>query len=201
MSGVTDCKVVQGLGAYGIEAEEVDDSIIADETIVNVEGGNSTSDPSVQANLSVSDGTVATADANATTMDEGAPTSFPTTGLPLEGPFENEMTRIILYGFNATAFMDDTSSMDRWKSITESYIEDFFNDYSPEEEESDVVRSSIFDVLVTIAEEVWELAPEHDFDPLVAGEVDVRDVDACWRNLRRGGRSSAAARRAQVSMD
>ena len=122
MSGVTDCKVEQGLGAYGIEAEEVDDSIVADETTVNVEGGDSTSDPSVQADISVSDGTVATADASATTVDEEAPTSPPTTGLPLQGPFENEMVRIILYGLNATAFMDDTSSMDRWKSITESYI-------------------------------------------------------------------------------
>jgi hypothetical protein len=201
MSGVTDCKVEMGLGAYGIETEAVDGSVVSDETSVNDEGGDSTSDLSVQADLSVSDGSVATADVIATTADDGAPTSPPTTGLPLQGPFENEMVRIILYGLNATAFMDDTSLMDRWKSITESYIEDFFNDHSTEEEESDAVRSSIFDVSVTIAEEVWEMAPEHDFDPLVAGEVDVRDADARWRNLRRGGRSSVAARRAQVGMD
>ena len=162
----------------------------------------------------MSDGAVETADAT-TASDEAptsspsdkAPTSSPSSVQPLQGPIEDEMVRIILYGLSSSAFLGDANGMDRWRSITESYIEDFFNKYPTQEmidsgtTGPDAIRSSVFDVEVTISGEDWEEAPEHDFDPLVAGDVEARDADA-RRNLRIGARASTAvARRTQVGMD
>ena len=229
MSGVADCKNEMGLGAYGRGEEAEAETgggdasvVVVDDAAVDATSDETTADEGAGAGLSASDGAaVETADAATTaTAEEGGdpiPTPAPTPGQPLQGPFVDETVRIILYGLNASTFLVDADAMDRWRSITETYIEDFFNSYPTTDEissgtagtsGSDDVRSSVFDVSVSISGEVWEMAPEHDFDPLVEGEVDIRGADE-RRNLRiRGGASAPAAaavalrrRRAQVGID
>ena len=60
-------------------------------------------------------------------------------------------------------------------------------------ERPDDIRSSVFDVSVKIAGEIWELAPDHDFDPLINGEaeVDVRDASRGNARKKRNLRKSA----------
>jgi hypothetical protein len=95
--------------------------------------------------------------------DENA-TAEPT--LPLIGPYREEMVRIILYGVNTL----DDPALERWRIMTEKYIESFFNE--AKEGEVDQLRKEVFDVSVSIENPVQDVAPSHDFNPLVVGEFN-----------------------------
>eukprot|EP00578_Thalassiosira_sp_NH16_P004747 CAMPEP_0181133254 /NCGR_PEP_ID=MMETSP1071-20121207/31431_1 /TAXON_ID=35127 /ORGANISM="Thalassiosira sp., Strain NH16" /LENGTH=415 /DNA_ID=CAMNT_0023219643 /DNA_START=52 /DNA_END=1295 /DNA_ORIENTATION=- len=46
---------------------------------------------------------------------------------PLQGPYDKEMVRIILYGIDSNSFDDD--ALEQWKYWTKMYMEDFYNNY------------------------------------------------------------------------
>lgn len=85
---------------------------------------------------------------------------------PLIGPYREDMVRIILYGVQNL----DEAALERWRIMTEKYIESFFN--NEKEEEVDQIRREVFDVSVTIENPVLDLAPSHEFNPMVVGELD-----------------------------
>jgi len=217
LSGVTDCKNDRGFAVYGLETVAVekvvnpmdldgdgvkdssmpvmDDEIIEEEEEEEEEDSETISDAEA--------GVVATTDA----LTE-APSPAPS--LLMQGPFEDQMVRIVFYGINSTILSNNPTSMtDQWRSITETYTEDFFNKYptgtmvnSGKAGHPDEVRLSVYDVSVTISGETWEMAPDHDFAPLTAGEaegieVDVRDAkdNSRRRNLRRSARHLPAFHR------
>src|SRR6056300_541198 len=82
------------------------------------------------------------------------------------GPYREEMVRIILYGIQPL----DAAAMERWRIMTEQYIQGFFND--EREDEIDQIRKEVFDVTVSITNPAEDKAPTHDFNPMVVGEFD-----------------------------
>lgn len=93
-----------------------------------------------------------------------ATTAEPT--LPLIGPYREDFVRIILYGVET---MDDPA-LERWRIMTETFMESFFND--KKEGEVDQLRKEVFDVSVSIENPVQDVVPPHDFNPMVVGELD-----------------------------
>lgn len=86
--------------------------------------------------------------------------------LPLIGPYREDMVRIILYGVQNL----DDPALERWRLMTQNYIQSFFNDNKAGE--VDQLRREVFDVSVTIENPVVDLAPSHEFNPMVVGELD-----------------------------
>lgn len=109
-----------------------------------------------------------------------ASTEVPATLPPVEGPYTDELVRIILYGIDAL----DTAALNRWSTVTANYFERFFNDY---EEGDDVIRSNITDMFIEISSVDQQVPPAHDFNPTLTDSQK-------RRNLRQ-------ARRVQVETD
>jgi hypothetical protein len=84
----------------------------------------------------------------------------------LIGPIREDFVRIILYGVGVL----DEATLESWRVMTELYIEGFFN--NKREGEVDQIRKEVFDVSVKIEDPVQNVAPIHDFNPLVVGEFD-----------------------------
>ena len=123
-------------------------------------------------------------DEEVTTATETGTTVVATTEVtvpppPMEGPFTDEMVRIILYGISSL----DSAALNRWSTLTANYFEQFFNGY---EGEDDVIRSNITDMSIEISNVEQDIPPVHDFNPLTNPSEK--------SNLRR-------ARRVQVEAD
>ena len=130
-------------------------------------------------------------------VSDGGTTLAPT--LALEGPYYEEMVRIILYGITGPL---DGGALNRWKIITKMYIEDFFNKYPTQkmvdagDVGSDQIRASVYDVIVEIEGEVADMAPDHDFSPLVVGAAEVK-TSGNRRNLRSNATTQQDIRQTQ----
>jgi len=109
--------------------------------------------------------------------DDNGATAEPT--IPLVGPYHEDMVRIILYGVNTL----DDPALKRWRIMTEQFIESFFNE--AKEEEVDQIRKEVFDVSVSIENPVQDVAPSHEFNPMVVGDEIVVGSERGSRNLRR----------------
>ena len=108
----------------------------------------------------------------------------------LQGPFTEDMVRIILYGLDSTSILSSPTALEQWKTLTTTYFIDFFNNYPTQEmlddgiRGPDTIRNSVYDVSIEIIDEVMEEAPVHEFNPMVVQSVNVRDGDRKKRNLR-----------------
>lgn len=184
MSGVASCKNEMGFGAYGPEnginitttvppvAGGEDDqgedaglqgtsSTVAAATttaLIFVNTGDATRPAEGMAGDDAAKTTTAATENGQTTTIAGS-TEVPATLPPLEGPYTDEMVRIVLYGIEAI----DTAALNRWSTLTANYFERFFNDY---DEEDDVIRSNITDMFIELSNVNQEVPPDHDFNPL-----------------------------------
>ena len=110
----------------------------------------------------------------------------------LQGPFDEDMVRIILYGLDSTSLLSSSqTALEQWKTLTTTYFTNFFNKYPTQEmlaegiRGPDTIRNSVTDVSIEIMNEVMEEAPVHEFNPMVVRSVNVREGDRKKkRNLR-----------------
>ncbi|KAL9184576.1 hypothetical protein ACHAXT_012546 [Thalassiosira profunda] len=219
LSGVDACKNEMGMGAYGDvegDAGDANDEVLVPEGATEVTfptlGGEKDTAASKPARpVEPAATTVVTDDANnnsnsAVSSDAGAAPSLGPT-LALQGPFLEETVRLILYGLDGPL---DANGLDRWKAITRTYMEDFFNKYPTRDMLAagqagpDQIRSKVYDAAVQIEGATVEMAPAHEFNPLVVGEVarsDARGIGG-RRNLRSrasDGGDNATARALQAT--
>lgn len=212
LSGVTECENEMGLSAYMTKEDVMTNETMAD--------SDTSSSMQPSRTPTTGESTTAMGSQSPTAGSEPSESASPVAEDPndLQGPFKEEMVRIVLYGLDSnTSLADGNTTLNSWKSLTRNYIMDFFNKYPTQDmldagdTGSDTVRASLYDVTVVITGEEMEEAPPHDYTPLFEGEIGAESGNR--RNLRRSARfgidgthvppnqESAALRRTQTGID
>lgn len=238
LSGVTDCKNEMGMSAY--MTKEVG---TGNETMGDSEMSNSTSSaepsrtPTPSISSSLSGEPTSTLNSQGPSAELAKLSASPSAGLEtllesaspvaleenvtsaeedtndLQGPFEEEMVRIILYGLDSDSVLaDGNTTLNSWKTLTRKYIMDFFNKYPTQEmldkgdTGSDEIRASLYDVTVVITDEEIDEAPPHDYTPILEGEIGVENNRRHLRRSAIGSKGninhpSSPIRRTQTGID
>jgi len=215
LSGVTDCKNEMGMSAYMTKEDGTGNETMVDLETMSTEVDTATNSPRpsrTPTSSSSSSGEPAASinsqSPSAELLEQLSESASPVAEVvaaeeaedtnELQGPFEQDMVRIILYGLDSdTVLADGNITLNSWKTLTRSYIMDFFNKYPTQDmldagdEGSDAIRAGLYDVTVVISEETMHEAPPHDYDPLVEGEVGVKNNR---RHLRRSARSGSKSK-------
>lgn len=233
LSGVTDCKNEMGMSAYMTKEDGTGNETMVDkETTTATSSSKPSRTPTSSSSSSSSSGEPSTAtiysqvpsvgleqlseSASPVALEEAVASTEEEDTNELQGPFEEDMVRIILYGLDSdTVLADGNTTLNSWKTLTRNYIMDFFNKYPTQEmldagdAGSDTVRASLYDVTVVIAGETMDEAPPHDYDPVLDGEIGVennrrhlrRSASSVGRRSNTKYASSSAARRTQTGID
>jgi hypothetical protein len=169
ITGVASCKDEMGYAAYGITTSTV-------ANVASLDGSGGGDEVTTTGSTELNKDTAATKPAALDTVGStqsaqeiAATTAIAEETVPLQGPFQDDMVRIILYGLDTL----DSAALTRWTIMTTNYFEEFFNDFddsSATTSGKDVIRIGVYDVSVEMQNIVQEMAPEHDFNPLIAGE-------------------------------
>ena len=233
LSGVTDCKNEMGMSAYMTKEDGTGNETMVDkETTTATSSSKPSRTPTSSSSSSSSSGEPSTAtiysqvpsvgleqlseSASPVALEEAVASTEEEDTNELQGPFEEDMVRIILYGLDSdTVLADGNTTLNSWKTLTRNYIMDFFNKYPTQEmldagdAGSDTVRASLYDVTVVIAGETMDEAPPHDYAPVLDGEIGVendrrhlrRSASSVGRRSNTKYASSSAARRTQTGID
>ena len=205
----TDCKNEMGMSAYMTKEDGTGNETMVDKETTTATSSSKPSRTPTLSSSSSSSGEPSTAtifsqgpsagfeqlteSASPVALEETVAASEEEDTNELQGPFEEDMVRIILYGLDSDIVLaDGNTTLNSWKTLTRNYIMDFFNKYPTQEmldagdAGSDTVRASLYDVTVVIAGETMDEAPPHDYAPVLEGEIGVENNR---RHLRRSASS------------